>query len=300
MEAASVFFIKLGRSGDWDAQCLQEGILRLGYRKIPADILERADWPGVQAFCQKERSSGGAATRDLSQIRAFYEADESTIFLTFVLGLMYWCRPSGRPWRLGDGSHCRRTTDGWHSTSRNGTPLTVDQLSGNLAKVQMFRGTICSVADSDYVVRKIADQPSPVAQAADEAERAMHDASLRMMRELSPPDFEMLVGFVFQGSGWRRIGAVGKNQKLVDLDLLQSLTGERAFVQIKSTAQQSDFDAYKFKFSESCAYDKMFFVWHTGNLNDTEDSGTIMIGPDQMPRMVLDAGLFSWLRRKVA
>jgi hypothetical protein len=45
----------------------------------------------------------------------------------------------------------------------------------------------------------------------------------------------------------------------------------------------------------------MFFVWHTGDL--AEEGGpadVILLGPQKLSRMVLDAGLSSWLREKVS
>ena len=65
-----------------------------------------------------------------------------------------------------------------------------------------------------------------------------------LMRLLTWQDFELLVDLVFTNSGWRRVGPVGKTQKTVDIELMLPTTGERAFVQVKSSAGKRDLDEY--------------------------------------------------------
>ena len=52
------------------------------------------------------------------------------------------------------------------------------------------------------------------------------------------------VDLVFANSGWRRLGQVGKTQKTVDIELMLPTTGERAFVQVKSSASKQDLTQY--------------------------------------------------------
>jgi hypothetical protein len=44
----------------------------------------------------------------------------------------------------------------------------------------------------------------------------------------------------------------------------------------------------------------MFFVWHTGDVTDNDVEDITLVGPDRLARMVLDAGLSSWVREKVS
>jgi len=108
----------------------------------------------------------------------------------------------------------------------------------------------------------------------------------------------LAVGLV--GGGWRRVGQVGKTQKTVDIELLLPTTVERAFVQIKSSAGKRDLAEYLDRLKGSQAYDRMFFVWHSGDLGEVEENNVALIGPDRLARMVFDAGLTSWLRKKVS
>jgi hypothetical protein len=44
---------------------------------------------------------------------------------------------------------------------------------------------------------------------------------------------------------------------------------------------------------------RMFYVYHSGDAS-TKDDRVIVIGPEKLSEMVLDAGLANWLIRKVS
>lgn len=299
--AGQALYIKLGRGGEWEAECLREGTLRFGYKETPHDLCTAGRWDEVREFWQVKREDPGAAARDMNQIRFFYETPETDLFITFSNGLMHWCRPKGPVEVLPDGNRRRATVDGWRSESVSGTRLSSERISGNLTKVQMFRGTICQVKPFAYLLRKLNDELSPEVKAAEEAEAALMAAVIGLMRLLTWQDFELLVDLIFAGSGWRRIGEVGRTQKTVDLELILPTTGERALVQIKSQATAASLQEYAGRFAEAELYDRMFFVWHTGTVAATDKSKDItLVGPERLARMVLDAGLSTWLREKVS
>jgi hypothetical protein len=301
IDASEVNFIKLGSGGEWEKECLREGTILFGYRETPHELCVSGDWEGVWTIWNEIRGDGGTATRDTKQIRTFYESDEQSIFITFAGGVLHWCRPVGEVEVLSDGGRRRQTVDGWHSTTVGGTPLTTDRLSGDLLKVQMFRGTICQVKAAQYLLRKLNDELSPEVAAAEEAEHALINAITGLMRLLTWQDFELLVDLIFSSSGWRRVSVVGRTQKTLDLELLLPTTGERAFVQIKSFANPSDLREYIERFNGMTVYNKMFFVWHSGDLTAVPPpQGVTLIGPKRLSGMVLDAGLSSWLREKVS
>jgi hypothetical protein len=126
----------------------------------------------------------------------------------------------------------------------------------------------------------------------------MKAAVLDLMRLLTPRDFELLVDLVFSTSGWRRVGIVGKTQKTLDLDLILPSTGERAFVQVKSRTTSEELAEYVARIDDG-PYDKMFFVFHSGEA-DTLDRRVTVIGPGKLADLVQDAGLTTWLIRKVS
>jgi len=299
--AQQAFYIKLGRGGEWEGECLREGTLRFGYHETPHDLCVAGAWDQIRDFWTERRGDAGTAARDMNQIRAFYEAAEADLFITFAHGLLHWCRPTGPVEVLADGGRRRATVDGWHSQSLSGIPLTSDRISGHLLKVQMFRGTICQVRPFAYLLRKLNDELSPEVAAAEAAERVLMEAVVRLMRLLTWQDFELLVDLVFSASGWRRVGVIGRVQKTVDLELILPTTGERVFVQVKSQASNASLREYAARFDEAALYDRMFFVWHTGTISDGDSfDGITLVGPERLSRMVLDAGLASWLREKVS
>jgi hypothetical protein len=103
---------------------------------------------------------------------------------------------------------------------------------------------------------------------------------------------------VFSQSGWRRLGAVGKTQKTVDMELELPSTGERAFIQVKSHTKQDELDHYIEQF-EQRGDDRMFFVYHTARYGIVVDHPRVMlVDPTRLAGMVLQAGLFDWLLQK--
>nr|MBA3768519.1 hypothetical protein [Acidobacteriota bacterium] len=91
---------------------------------------------------------------------------------------------------------------------------------------------------------------------------------------------------------------VGKAEKTRDLDLILPSTSERAFVQVKSKTTSKELDEYVAKIDDG-PYDRMFYVFHSGEAK-TDDPRVTVIGPEQLADLVMDAGLVSWLIRKVS
>jgi hypothetical protein len=302
IQATKAYFIKLGRGGQWEAQCLRDGMLRFGYREASHDDCLNARWERVQEFWLRIRDDKGAATRDTNQIRIFYEAEPDTLFVTFHGGLLYWCRArSGVVVDPTDDTRIRQTVDGWHSTSIRGHQLRTDRLSGALLRMQGFRGTICSVGQLSYLLGRINDEISPAVVTADDARAAYKAAIENLIGLLTWQDFELLIDLIFASSGWRRIGALGKTQKSIDLELQLPTTGEIAFIQVKSEATAATLREYIGQFSAYDKYDRMFFAWHKGKINTVPESGdVVLLSRSRIAEMVLDAGLGTWLRDKVS
>jgi hypothetical protein len=294
-------YIKLGRSGSWEKECIETGILRFGYRETPFDAAVSGEWETVRKVWLDVRKDEGAATRDVVQIRHFFEAGEDTLWITFYGGLLWWCfaRSGVKLHQDGKGSY-RETVNGWNNSDNNGAKLSSERLSGNLLKMQSFQGTICEIKEFEYLRRKLNGELLPAVDEAAQAENQMVQKIIPLMRLLTWQDFELLVDLVFANSGWRRLGQVGKTQKTVDIELMLPTTGERAFVQIKSFAAKGDLADYLDRLKNSEAYDRMFFVWHSGDVGELEETSAVLIGPDRLARMVFDAGLTSWLLQKVS
>jgi len=202
---------------------------------------------------------------------------------------------------LDDRTKRRGTVDGWHGQTVGGENLFYERLSGRLLKVQGFRGTVCAVDAEDYLLRKLGDEVTPQVLAASEAEAQIIAAISGLMGLLTWQDFELLVDLVFSSSGWKRTGATGGVQNTVDIELVLPSTQERAFVQVKSRATPAQLNNYVERMAQMDGVHRRHFVWHTGDVGAAPEHGMVtLIGPGKLARMVLDAGLATWLRQKVS
>ena len=109
-------YIKLGRSGIWEKECLENGILRFGYKETPFDAAVSGDWETVRKVWLDARKDEGTATRDVIQIRHFFEATADTLAMDCVFrgfSLVVLCQ-AGRYKTLRTGKEAtgRRSTAG--------------------------------------------------------------------------------------------------------------------------------------------------------------------------------------------
>jgi len=159
--------------------------------------------------------------------------------------------------------------------------------------------TICTVDQLDYLIRKINDRDLPEVVRARSARAALLQSTTDLMRLLTWRDFELLIELVFSQSGWRRISASGGAQKTIDIELILPTTGETAFVQVKSKTDQAQLDDYVERFAGRDDA-RMFYVYHTAKSDLVcANDKVIRVGPERLAEMVMDAGLFGWLLKKV-
>jgi hypothetical protein len=258
-------------------------------------------WDDLFKSFVAEGKGKGTASSFTNQTRLFFEDDGSTLWITFVGERLYWgFVESTPPERHADREGVWRTiAGGWQWKDLNGDELTKDRLSGALTKLAAYQGTSCNVDVAEYSIRRINGQKTPEVERAVAASKKMRSSVLDLMRLLGPRDFETLVDLVFSTSGWRRQGIVGKTQKTLDLDLILPSTGERAFVQVKSKTTPAELADYLGKLAELGPYDRMFYVYHSGEAS-TDDDRVTVINPEKLAELVLDAGLANWLIRKVS
>lgn len=302
IEAHAVRYIKLGEAGRWERECLDDDIVRYGFNSREPEMIElslNGRWDELtDAFIADGRSQS-VATRFTNESRLFFEDDGSTLWITFVGQTLHWGFAAPEPPQAhpdGDGVW-RPIRGGWKCTDINGERLTKDVLSGALTQVAAYRGTSCSVSAAEYLLRRIKGIKTPEVEEALAARETMRRATIPLMRLLGDQDFELLVELVFAASGYRRVGIVGKTQKALDIDLELPVTGERAFVQVKSRTTSAELARYVDQIEDH--YGQMFYVFHTGTAT-SEDARVRVIGPDDLARLVVDAGLTDWLIRKVS
>ena len=301
-----VRYVKLGSGGKWEQECLEKGIIRMGFGTSGGDRLalcQSRNWRGLGDSFITEGKSKGTASRFTKELRLFFEDNGAILWITFMRERLYWgllesAAAEAHP--DGDGVW-RRVRKGWRGTDLHGNPLSKDRLSGALTKLAAYRGTSCEVDVTEYVVMRINGSKLPAVDRALAATQELRSSVLALMRMLTPQDFELLVDLVFTTSGWRRVGVVGRAQDTLDIDLLLPSTGERAFVQVKSKTTSKELEEYVVKLGDRAdLYSRMFYVFHSGAPATPDDRRVTLIGPEQLATMVVDAGLAGWLIEKVS
>jgi hypothetical protein len=302
--AERVRYIKLGPGGAWEHECVSQGIIRFGFssgldHRYRMGLQGR--WAKLRADFLAEGLAPGTATHFANETQLFFEDAGTTLWITFAGESFLWgfTEPSAPAPHPSTDSVTRRMLDGWHDTDIAGAPLRKSNLAGSLTKLAGYRGTSCNVDVRDYVVRRINCETIPQVERGIVALREMTEATLAMIRLLDPKDFEILVDLVFSTSGWRRQGLIGKTQKTLDLDLVLPSTGERAFVQVKSRTSPAELADYISRLEAADDYARMFYVYHSGDVA-TDDSRVVLIGPERIAEMVVEAGLSGWVVRKVS
>jgi hypothetical protein len=300
----NVYYVKLGRNGEWEKDCLEVSqTIKLGYREVPDKLCRQGKWDEVQKIMQGIRDDVGTATRDKNQVRIFYESDEQALWVTFWGDRLYWCFSKPEITLLPDKSKSRPVIAQWSSTDILGKPLQKTQLSGALLRVQGFRGTICKVKESKYLVEKINGIVRPEIENALSVKAEFERRIESLICKLTWKDFELLVDLLFRQAGWQRMAPLGKTEKTIDLDLYSPITEERILVQVKSSANLSKLQSFSDRISDFQNYDRAYFLVHTPSndliRNKVQDGVEVWL-PNDIARRVVMFGLAEWVISKVS
>lgn len=304
IEAKTIKFIKLGRSGGWEERCIESDkpMIRLGFDNPHHRRCIDGEWDFINRYWLESKTKG-KATETTNQIKDFYTQPSETMWITFYKRKLYWCFAKEEVVHLEDGSRIREVDGEWQSCNVKGEPLYVENLSGKLTKVQMFRGTICSVKESNYLLKRINAIELPEVQKAKDCLNNLVSDLKPLIKNLGWQDFELLVDLVFSNAGWQRIATLGKVEKSIDLDVISPVTGRRAFIQVKSQSSKDEFKDYIEQFEGMPQYDEMYYICHTGTLALEEiqlPNSVQLIGLDHMAELTVNAGLVKWLITKAS
>lgn len=293
----AAYFIKLGSGGQWEQDCLQKNqTIRLGFDDTDHDACTRKDWDKIRNDLLREGRTKGKATEIANEIRYFYESDENTLWVTFFGNRMWWAFAKGKATRLADGSKTRPVCGYWQSVDIQGSPLTLDRISGRFQQVRRFQGTICSV-DLEYAKNKINGVVPEIVLQAREVLTTLQHRLIPLIQSLTWKDFELFVDLIFTNAGWQRISVLGKTQKTLDLDLKAPVTGERAMVQVKSASNRAELLQYQTEFKQAQDFARLFYVVHspTADLSVGHSDRTTILTAKELSRMAISAGLADWL-----
>lgn len=298
-----ILFIKLGRGGQYEQDCIEkEQTLRLGYREVNHELCLKGVWDEVHKYFTDSRGSKQfVATSHTNQIRQFYEEDEETLWITFYANKLWWCFSRPTISIQTDKTKTRPVIGKWSDKDVNGKILSADAISGKLLKTQGFRGTICTVPEEQYTLSKINGEQLEEVVAVENAMSDLKATLSKLIEHLQWKDFETLIDLIFRQAGWQRVGATGKTQKTLDLDLFAPVTNERAIVQIKSQSTVKEFEFYQDEFAKMTGYDKFFYIVHSPKTDLQKmqnESETKLYLLDKVTELSISSGLVEWIIKK--
>jgi len=298
-----VFFIKLGPGGRWNQECIEKGIVKVGFNEIDIRDIVQNKWNKIHDYYSKE-SSGPWSSIYTNQIKNFFLADEQTLWITFFNQKLWWCLTEKPIYENPDKTKYKKTINGWSSKDISGKELLMNNLSGTLLAVQGFRSTICGVRESSYIIDKINAKVSADIVLVEKDFNQLAKTVGTLIKKLRPKDFELLVDLIFRGMGCQRVGVVGGPQNTIDIELFSPVIGERYLVQVKSETNFNQFQEYQKRFLEHVSYDKYYYVYHTTTDKKLEkyaengDSAIVIWRLDDISRYTINAGLIPWLINK--
>jgi hypothetical protein len=305
IDPKEVRYIKLGAGGRWEQRALKRGEMYFGTID-PQSLVEKQDWDAIADHFRKLGYAAGTATHIARENRDFETLGSECLWITFAEGFLWWgfAEPKVK-FQGGDGSahgvRMRKIIGGWRNTDIRGTPLTKVDLSTRLTQVASYRHTMCSVREAAYLIRKLNAQPEEIVARAARARDDMIAVAAEAIAMLHWADFESLIDMIFARAGWQRVSRLGGAQKDIDLEVEQPTTRERAFIQVKSRANQAALEGSISAF-ETGPWQRMFFACHspegplrTGGRKDV----TIWTGK-RLADAVVRAGLYDWLLHKAA
>jgi hypothetical protein len=301
---ADIRYIKLGAGGAWEAASLDRGRIDWGNNNDPHGLAAAGDWEAAKQAYLDQSLSASTATSHLRELKAFYTLGSECMWITFARGHLWWGFAEAEVLRTAgasatEGASYRKIKGRWRNTDINEKPLTIEGLSSKLTQLAGYRRTICAVAASEYLVRRINAEEEPIVAIAREARKALANANENLIRHLHWADFETFVDLIFSRAGWRRISRLGGSMKDIDLVLEQPLTGERANVQVKSNADQSVLNACVAAFEDHASAGCFFFVCHSprGELSATTSGNrpVHLWTIERLASAAVDQGLSEWL-----
>ncbi|MHB9029635.1 MAG: restriction endonuclease, partial [Candidatus Latescibacterota bacterium] len=82
-----VRYIKLGGGGSWEKECLNKGIIRIGFGSAGSKRFKQCNsgrWDKLTESFILEGKSKSIATRFTNELRLFFEDDGTTLWITFM------------------------------------------------------------------------------------------------------------------------------------------------------------------------------------------------------------------------
>ena len=297
ISSTKVLYIKLGVAGAYEEECINENKIMIDYKEIDHNFCLNGDWKQVGK--QIKELGWGSANNHLRQLKDFYESGEGVLWITFYANKLWWCFAENKVYSYLDGKKYKKVVEKWRDTNIANEKLLMGKLSGKLLKTQGYRGTICNVEDEKYVINKINNQKNKDVEMVEASLSELKSSLVNLIKNLWWDDFEVLIDLIFHNLGWKRVGALGKTQKIIDLELSNPLTNETIIVQIKSKSSQVEFDKYKEELKNIEADRKYYIVNSSPEFKTNSKDDTVKLYfNDDVADLVIKSGLINWVINK--
>lgn len=301
-QPAAIRFIRFGEGSSWATRAFDTGTILFKYRNVSHDACAAGDWDDVRRQLLADGRKVGAIGNDIRELRDFYELDDC-LWVTIADGHLWWAFGEGSVLPTGDDGadqpfRYRSTVDAWRRHDLKGEPLTLHRLSSALTKVNSYQRSLCRFGQNEgYLLRKIRGERLPQAELAQTTANELEHALASLVPHLDWRDLEILVDLIFTQGGWRRVSALGTGETDLDLLLANPITGERAWVQIKSSANQSSLDDYLDRFRRHGTAERFYFICHSpkGKLTLPDELIAQLWTAPELGRQALLAGLADWV-----
>ncbi len=304
IDFTNAFYIKLGRGGEFEADSIETGKLRFGWKRQSVKDINSGCWERIEQQLREEHQGKppGVAKIDLNALKNITNSPSEYVWITFHKAKLWWTRLTG-PVQQDSVSKFRQTAIPWSDRAANGRLLVLSELSGKISQLQGFRATVCRVRYADLLQRILNGTRSPLATKISEQLASLARHLTEAIKELYWKDFEILVDLVFRHAGWVRISVLGQRAKAYDLELREPITGDRYVVQVKSQASLADLQGTITNFS-SKDFRRIFFVVHSPK-SDLMAATNIpdhveIVWPERLGELAMNAGLAGWLEDKVS
>lgn len=302
-------YVKNGGGGRWWQAAKTNQQIHLGWKGIPNELLMNLDFAEIKRVMKVQYGSKRGATQDFNQLHDLLNTPPQHVWMTFEDRYMWWCtvldgatvNPDGESTNKGNfWLVCDRP---WSNRSLNGKLLAMTDLPGTVTTVAGFKGTVCTPKAWREILRIIQDEKDPDAALAAVARGKYKQAVEKIVKRLSPQDFEQLIDLILARTGWARISTLGKALKGIDLEVENRTADEIAFVQVKSSATQKVLNDYVEQFNnQRNRYSRMIFAVHSpsGELSAPADLPVQLWTCDRVAEFVVHAGLGEWVESRLA
>ncbi|NIK06839.1 hypothetical protein FHY11_000305 [Xanthomonas arboricola] len=305
IEPSSIRFIKLGRGGAWEQLSIkQRQVLCFGFDSADPtqlQLMRDGDWGAVRHGWVDKNRGGSFPTYAANALKACFEDDGTTLWVTFYAGDLYWCfLEPGEPIALPESSKeysYRKVRGAWSNLDCNGRVLSRRTLSGAINSASRVQGATHLLTAHKRLLQRLNGQSPKSVEDVEAAHKALVDTVKPLIGELTWQDFEVLADLITTASGWRRNNQRGGVEKTIDLDLELPLTGEIAFAQIKATSKQAELDSYIEQATEREGV-KMFYIHNSAHELQTDVRDVYVIGRNRLAELIVRLGFVGWLMEK--